>query len=287
MDLLAQTLERELIVRRRSPPDLSGAFLAAAPGLADPLRKAGLAIAATMDELATMAGDLPYHGRHHAVDATLAMAALCSEAVRLGMIDRQHAACGVIAMVGHDMLHDGALPGGGVLERRSQAAVALILGRSGIGVADAAMIEAVILATDPDRVVANAARLGAESLPLPQDVLNKLANEADVFGSLLPRLGPMLVRALAEEWRPLGDPALLAVAKPTARLAFLRGVPRFSRPAIAVGLTEALGRGLSAYAEIGGQWGAAATPEAGCAVLDMQADSKADAIYNDALTGWS
>ena len=74
-----------------------------------------------------------------------------------------------------------------------------------------------------------------------QDILNNLANEADVFGSLLPSLGPILGAALAEEWRPLGNPALAAVASAKGRLGFLRAYPVLSAAAVAIGLQAARG----------------------------------------------
>jgi hypothetical protein len=244
----AETIERELLTRRQSPPDLPGTFAAAfsstvgkpdIPAL-EALHRAGLAVAAAMDEAAAASGDLPYHGRHHVVDATFVMGLLCAEALARRMIGRLHAAAGLVAMTGHDIHHDGTLAGDGRLERRAQAAVEVIAAACGVDAASRAAIGAVILATDPTAAAANAARLEGRLPPGPlgpeQDVLNKLANEADIAGSLLPKLGPMLGAALAEEWRPLGNPALTMVATPAGRSRFLQSLPPFSEPAIALGL---------------------------------------------------
>ena len=289
----SDTIEREMLARRRSAPDLAGAFArafaaagpAGTPGL-HALRAAGQAVAAAMDEAASAGGDLPYHGRHHAVDATIAMGLLCQAAVRAKVISPRHAACGIVAMVGHDIHHDGSPPGGGMLERRSQAAVAAVAAACGVSGTDLATIGAVILATDPDRVADNAARFEGRLAPGPlgtrQDVLNKLANEADICGSLLPRLGPLLGAALAEERRPLGSRAMAEAATATGRLGFLRAVPRLSRHAIGLGLDTARIACLNAYEAVGAAHGMP-TAEAGCARLDGLPPGDAARCYETAL----
>ncbi len=288
------TIERELLARRQSPPDLAGAFdfaFATAVGqpgtpALDALHAAGLAVAAAMDAAAGAGGDLPYHGRHHAVDASLAMGLLCRAAVRRQIISPCDAACGIVAMAGHDIHHDGSAPGGGLLERQSHLAVAAIAAACGVAGADLATIGAVILATDPDCTADNAARFEGALAPGPlgvqRDVLNKLANEADICGSLLPRLGPLLGLALAEEWRILQDPALAEAATAAGRLAFLLAVPSLSEPAVRLGLDAGRAACLAAYAAVGAERGTA-TAAAGCALLDMLPPDEAARCYEAAL----
>ena len=292
----AEALERELLARRQSPPDLQGAFsfiFSIAIGQADSaellaLHHAGLAVAAAMDAIAAATGDLPYHGRHHAVDATLAMGLLCCEAAKQNLISRMLVAVGIVAMVGHDMHHDGSAPGDGAMERRSQAAMATIVAGAGVKGEAFTAIGTVILATQPAMAAANAAKLEGKLPPSPggpaQDMLNKLANEADLCGSMLPRLGPDLSLALAEEWRELGDPALLGVGTATARLAFLRSIPALSGPATALGLQRAQAACVAAYMRIGARYGTTVTAEAGCALLDSLPAGKAAELYGAALS---
>lgn len=297
------TIEADFLARRRRPPELAGAFGAAwarieagrddggaegEQGCRGALARTGQLVAHAIDAAAAAAGREPaYHNRHHMAEATLAMGLLCQAALQQGLITGIEAAVGLVGMVGHDMGHDGSTVGGGVLERRSSDAVAPIAVAAGL---DGHVLDAladVILATDVTLAVENAERLAGGRPPgrlgRGQDVLRVLANEADIFGSMLPRLGPMLSRALAEEWRPSGDPALARVGTAAGRLEFLRACPPLSGPAVALGLCVARARCFEAWAAAGERLGAGATPEAGCAALDRLAPMEAAAVYGAAL----
>jgi hypothetical protein len=289
-----EAIERAFNARRRTPPDLPGAFDTAFAPLAptlppDPaaaMARAGRGIAAAMDHAAAATREPPYHNRHHAAEATLAMSCLCRAALAAGLITPLEAAIGVVAMVGHDMDHDGSTIGGGVLEARSWRGVRPIAAAE----LDPAALERlgdIILATDPAQVAQNAACLRGEqpsgAIPRGQIVLRVLANEADICASLLPRLGPSLSLLLAEEWRPSGSAALLQETTAAGRADFLRSYPPLSAPATVIGLEAARVRCLQAYVAVAAAAGGEPTIEAGCALLDAMPTDAAAAAYAAAL----
>jgi hypothetical protein len=227
--------------------------------------------------------ELPYHNRHHVAETVLAMGLLASVARADGLIGADMAALGVAAMVGHDQGHDGSPVTNGRLERLAVALSLPVLGAAGLDPAGLDIVTEVILATDPARVAENAAR-AAGSLPGDPrgpgfDLLCQLANEADVFVSLLPARGWRMGAALAAEWRAAGCRDADAVASFSGRLAFLRRYRQFSPPAERLGLARVVGQQVAAFA-----WGAA-SPEDGAAALDRMPRRVAYRRYMDALRG--
>ena len=249
-----QVIEARFLARRARRPDPAGALAGAAArvGLSQPLLRAGRAIAAALDDWSRAHGELPYHNRHHAAEAALAMAELCAKAMALGLLSPDEAGAGVAAMLGHDLGHDGRLPGGGVLEACAGTALAALAAAEGVDDAQADLMAAVVRATDPALAPGNAARAAGLAPPGPggrsHDLLFALANEADICASLLPRLGPRLGRALEREWRRHAEQGVPGAGSQAGRLAFLRAVPPFSRPATVLGLDAAHAASLSAIA---------------------------------------
>ena len=294
-----QGIEAAFIARRARAPDLAGALAEAArhlqgsaaggveAGRADGLMRAGAAIAGAMDAWCGTHAELAYHNRHHAAEAALAMAWLCGLAQGWGLILPVQALAGVVAMLGHDFLHDGSRGSDGVLEARSGAAVAALAAAAGVGAADTAVAADVILATNPALAASNAARaagrLPAGPFGCGHDLMRTLANEADICASLLPRLGPRLGEALAQEWGEHGAAGLAGASPYAGRLAFLRAVPPFSRPAEALGLQASHAACLAAYASAGAALRGKATGDAGCAGLDGLAPAAAQAAYDAAV----
>ena len=254
-------IEADWESRRSRAADLSGAAVWALEQFAasPPLLEAAAALAEQAEEHSC--DEPPYHDRHHFVEATLAMASLCRIACDDGMLSTEDAALGVLAMIGHDLGHDGSMTGGGILERRAWALMHPCLTACGIGPADCATVEAVVLATDPALTARNAAALNAQ--PSPHNLLCAFSNEADVFGSMLPSLGQRLSVLIAAEW---GNRAVY-----TTRDRFLRGVPPFSAASSRMGLTAA--RQLSL----------AVLSEAGLATLDAMRPDQADRHYRAVL----
>lgn len=274
--------ERLMTARRAGPPDVPAAALQAlvtATGSTaphSPAWDAALAIAEAVERHGAAfprGAEPPYHDRHHQAEATIAMGWLAGAARRLGLFDGAQAELAVAAMAAHDLLHDGKVHGErGVLERRSAAAAAEIATAQGLAPARIEQLRRVVLAT---------------TWPWEEesglDLPCRLAREADLFGSALPRLGPRLSRLLAVELAMAGQPSPEGIASHAARVALLRLMSPASGPARVLGLDEVRSAQIAAYAGAARALGIApATPEAGAAALDAM--DMADA---EALLAWS
>jgi hypothetical protein len=279
-------IEQGLAARRTRPPDIPGAVedVLADPSLTGSQAAAAVrALAAAVQTEGAVKPELPYHNRHHVAEAVLAMGLLCALARLDGLIDPELAVLGIAAMIGHDRGHDGSPPGDGRLERQAAELTRPDLVAAGLAPAARAVVTDVILATDPGRVTANAGR-AAGCLPGDPrgpgfDLLCHMANEADVFASLLPSRGWRMGAALAAEWRGGGHARAATVDSFSGRLAFLRLYRRFSPPAEKLGLGRAVAQQVAAFA-----WGAA-SPEDGAAALDRLPRRAAYLRYMDALKG--
>ena len=249
------------MAQRRRPADIAAA-LAEAVGFAGSGEPALAAAGQAMAAAAAQPG-LPYHNRHHVAEAVLAMGWLGGVARRLGLLERRLAVLGVVAMAGHDLGHDGSPASGGRLEAQAAAAADRVSAAACVAASDRAVLRAVILGTDPEQVLGNIARADGLAPPGPLgpqvDWLRALANEADVFASLLPELGWELADALTTEQAGQVSPSPSSCA---GRLAFLRRYHCFSPAAAELAVPSLHARMVSAFAVDGG------TPEAGARVLD-------------------
>jgi hypothetical protein len=198
--------------------------------VAGPWLRAGQSIADVVVRHAASfgaAGEPRYHDHQHQAEATLAMAWLSGCALAQGLITQDQAAAGVLAMAGHDLLHDGSFDGSGALEARSADATVALVRQTGLDASALEAIHRVILATALQRP---AAARDAD------DLLCRLGQEADLFGSLTPDLGWQLSEALAHEAMAAGsrfDPPINSYA---GRLSLLRA----QRPATPAGLALGL-----------------------------------------------
>ena len=268
-----------MLRRRAQPPDMRGAVSAA---LAEALcgeppppgaEAAGQAIAAAVAAHAAsfLPGNEPaYHNQYHQAEATVAMGWLCAMARRLDLLGPASAAAGVLAMAGHDLLHDGSIPPPGVLEARSADRTVALCARAGLDATALAAIRRVILATDPARGAA--AREG-------DDLLCRLAQEADLFGSLTPDLGWQLSQALAREARAAGyqpDPPIDSFG---GRLHLLRSRGAATPAGRRLGLDAAVVDQIAAMATLGD-----GDAQRGAARLDALAPAPARSDYLAALT---
>ncbi|MBN8891092.1 MAG: hypothetical protein J0H91_12465 [Rhodospirillales bacterium] len=277
-------IEQGFATRRSRPPDIPGAVedvLGDASLAETPAAGAARALAAAVQAEGAFRPELPYHNRHHVAEAVMAMGLLCALARLGGLLDAPMSTLGVVAMVGHDRGHDGSPPGDGRLERLAAELTRPVLAAAGLGAAESLVVTDVILATDPACVAINAARAAGCVPADPRghgfDLLCQLANEADVFASLLPSRGWRMGAALAAEWRMGGHARAEAVASFSGRLGFLRLYRRFSPPAESLGLSRLVGQQVAAFA-----WGAA-SPEEGAAALDRMPRPAAHRRYMDAL----
>lgn len=249
---------------------------AAAPAMA-PMLRAALAVGAAVERHG--AGFPPgaepaYHDRHHQAEAALAMGWLTALAREAGLITAAEAGLGTLAMIGHDLLHDGSEAGPtGRLERQSADAAAALAIAEGLGAGDVAELRRLILGTEFARP------------PEPGSLL-ALAREADVLGSLCPTLGWRLSDALAAERRADGDAQADRVASFAGRLGFLGVLPAPTPPGQALGLAQARADQIAAFARAAADAGLpAATPAAGAAALDTLPRDIARARYEAALLG--
>lgn len=265
--------EARMLTRRLGHADPAGAVAEALREAGDgrvppALAAAGARIGAAVEAHGTgfAPGTEPdYHDRHHQAEATLAMGWLAGMARRAGLIDAHTALLGVLAMAGHDLLHDGnGTVAPGTLEARSADATLALL--PGLPEPDRAEIRRLILLTD----------LHA---PAPADLLGRLAREADLFGSLTPCLGWRLSAALAREILRCGMRGADTIATHAGRLALLRAVPAPTDAARRLGLGEARDMQIAAMADAGSP----ISPEAGAAALDRLPPEEARRRYRAAL----
>lgn len=242
-------------------------------------------------------GQPAYHNEAHFKEAVLAMGALCSAEFE-GHPDRSRlVALGVIAMAGHDFLHDGTRnEPGKSLEENSFRACLPLLRQAGLGQADVAAIESVILGTEDRLLGANRAAYQARQTgPLGREVdqLRMLANEADLSASLLPGSGQKMGALLASEWNAAGIEMGKTVASWAGRLGFLGFACTGSAAARAMGLEEARDVQVRAFSRLASRLGAPSAPEAAKRLDAIAADAGPKAalsLYAGALAdespGW-
>lgn len=266
-----------MIQRRLRPPDMCGA-VAEALGLVlcgetlpREIMGAGQAIAgAVTGHAASFAtGEPAYHNQHHQAEATIAMGWLCAVARNLGSLSMEEAAYGVLAMAGHDLQHDGSVPPPGVLEARSAGLTVALAAKAGLDKDALATIRRVILATDPARSAAEEAN---------DDELCRLAQEADLFGSLTPILGWQLSLNLAQEERAAHHRRSPPIESFTGRLLLLRARLPFSPAGRQLGFADGVMDQIAALAAFGD--GDAAR---GAAALDASPPEQARGAYLAAL----
>ena len=272
--LVFRRAEEKLLRRRTQPPDMRGAVSTAlAEALCgDPAPAAavaaGRAIAATVTAYAATfapASEPAYHDQRHQAEATVAMGWLCGRARHLRLLAPESAIEGVLAMAGHDLQHDGSWPSPGVLETRSAELTATLGAQAGLEAPALATIRRVILATDPFRTQAERDA---------DDLLCRLAQEADVFGSLTPELGWQLSHALAREADAAGHRFEPPVASFAGRLALLRQQRPATQAGQELGLGAAVADQIAATAAFGD-----GDAEQGAARLDALPVAHARADY--------
>jgi hypothetical protein len=267
-----RAIEAQLLARRDGAPDPQAAVeeaLAAVCGEAVPAEIAAAARATATAVEAHGAAFPPgaepaYHDRYHQAEATLCAGHLAAEALRAGLLAPRAAALVVLAMAGHDLLHDGtAGEAPGALERRSAEATARLA--TMLPEADRAEVVRLILATAPDAA--------------PDDLAGRMVREADLFASLTPDLGWRLSRALAAELRAARLPGAGIVASHAGRFVLLDRLPPMTPPAVALGQEATRQAQLAALRRAGH----AACAAEGAERLDAMPPAEAGACWAAAL----
>lgn len=267
-------VEAAFFALRARPADVPAAFASAMDAATHgempvDLREAGERL---IDAVTRHPNDLAYHSLHHVAETVLVMGWLCGIALDEGRVEPRAAAVSIVAMVGHDFQHDGSPPDGGRLEAIAADASVAALADHPLPADDEAILRAVILGTDPAQVRENARRAAGLLPPGPLgrevDLLTALANEADVFASFLPEMGPQQSELLALEWRAGGHARADEVTGFANRLAFLRLYDQLTPMSRRMGVSELRARQLTAFTCGGGLLEIGGTPEEGAAALD-------------------
>jgi hypothetical protein len=186
-----------------------------------------------------------------------------------GLMSKHEATLLILAMAGHDLLHDGTLGDtAGALERRSAFRTDALI--TFLPTTDRAEISRLIMATTPEAEVG--------------DLPARLAREADLFASLTPGLGWRLSLALATEMAAAGLPGADAIARHAGRLALLKRLPEMTPAAQALGLAAARAVQLAALCRAGGD----SCAETAAANLDAMPSEENARLWHAALIalGW-
>jgi hypothetical protein len=154
------------------------------------------AVEADGQRLANIGLELPYHNRAHIVDAVTALSCLLHATPQLSAA---HQWTALIAMVGHDLGHQGKT--NKELQTKQEEITADWVVRcclAGLPAAQSSQIRRFIELTDPAVVRLNhfayRKKVNDENL-----LLQVLINEADIAASMVPQLAVDLTRALLKE----------------------------------------------------------------------------------------
>ena len=225
------------------------------------LLRSGEAAAVALEQwgasLASQGYEPPYHSRLHTADTLVSLTGLLLKQRELAVasgadgsrLTAHQALVLLVAMMGHDAVHDGRRNSADLqLEPIAAAYMQEIMVEHGVSPCDARRVEQLILSTDPLCVPKQHAR--ARKLPFEGGSLiwqSVLIEEADILASVLPEFHAELTHKLAAEWAVWDRAASDALLTPCGRLHFLTESALFSSPAaVALGLPELVQAGIKA-----------------------------------------
>ena len=197
------------------------------------LLNAAMAMAEQMESIARSSTYEPhYHNRLHTADALVACCWLLLVLKAEGhKVSDDWAACLLLAVTSHDVLHPG---GANSFLQEFEQQSALFLKCMAMEHAVAAhwvdTVSHLILHTDPALVPANHDKVKNKPFVFDQDWAVVLVNEADILASATADFGPQLGKELASEWQIREHPMHSVVGSNAGRLQFLSSL-RFSTPA--------------------------------------------------------
>jgi hypothetical protein len=182
-------------------------------------------------------GEPNYHNRLHMADTLVCMTLLLKGQRHLqgpsSAKTRRHEWLAMLAMLAHDLLHDGSVnqyPA--QLESKSAQALQPVMARHGMHAEDQSVVRHLILKTDPLCVRQSHAQVADRVFAIEDvDCLAVLVQEADILASTLAVTSADLTRSLSVEWErsnPSMSPVLLTRM---GRLRFLEFGALFSSPA--------------------------------------------------------
>ena len=212
------------------------------------LLNAAMAMAEQIESIArTSVCEPHYHNRLHTADALVAccwlLLALKAEGHK---VSDDWAACLLLAVTSHDVLH----PGGAnsflqEFEQQSAQFFKRMTTDQEIAAHWVERVSHLILLTDPVLVPANHDKVINKSFVFDLDWAVVLMNEADILASATADFGPQLGKALASEWQIREHPMHSVVGSDAGRLQFLSSL-LFSTPAsTALGIPAQVARQLS------------------------------------------
>lgn len=178
-----------------------------------------------------------YHNRLHMAD-TLVCLTLLLKAQRIvqgqsSAKARRHEWLALLAMLAHDLLHDGSVnqyPA--QLESRSAQALQPLMQRHGMSAADQQVVQHLILKTDPPCVRQAHAQVADRPFVVEDvDCLAVLVEEADILASTLAVTAMDLTRSLSKEWERSNPSMAPVLLTRLGRLRFLEFGALFSSPA--------------------------------------------------------
>jgi len=188
-------------------------------------------------QLAERGEEPPYHNRLHTVDTLFSLTALLL-GQRHGWTKktaawRRREWIAMLAMLGHDFLHDGTVNvSPGQIERRSIECLTPLMIRCGVSAEDIAVVRVLIENTDPKKVRECHLKMRGRPFRIEDtDCLIVLVQEADIMASALPWTGHELTLRLAREWAKIMPDRARALLTPQGRVSFLRDAALFTSPA--------------------------------------------------------
>lgn len=178
-----------------------------------------------------------YHNRLHMADTLVCMTVLLQaqrkvEGTRTAKA-RRHEWLTLLAMLAHDLLHDGTVnqyPA--QLESRSAKALQPLMQKHGMDENDQKVVRHLILKTDPLCVRQAHAQVAQRAFVVEDvDCLAVLLEEADILASTLSVTALELTRCLSQEWERSNPSMAPVLLTRSGRLRFLEYGALFSSPA--------------------------------------------------------
>ena len=178
-----------------------------------------------------------YHNRLHMADTLVCMTVLLRAQRHVqgppSNKSRRHEWLALLAMLSHDLLHDGSVnqyPA--QLESRSVQALLPVMQRHGVASEDQAVVRHLILKTDPLCVRHSHAQVADRVFTVEDvDCLAVLVQEADILASTLAVTAMDLTRGLSQEWEQANPSMAPVLLTHLGRLRFLEFAALFSSPA--------------------------------------------------------
>lgn len=201
--------------------------------------EAGRVIAQSMNAFAQQMGREPqYHNRHHTIDVLFALTNILRIAMHRSLVTPRELNFALIAMMGHDILHDGTLnTQTKSLERVSSAEIRKLLSALDFSADELDVISDLIHKTDPAYQFPMRSKLRHDETGSYHPI-ELMIGDSDLFASLIPDIGQRLSDDLAAEWVSAGLVIEHMPNTEQGRKNFLSAVEPLSQPTAELGLAR-------------------------------------------------